>query len=259
MCDDSATSKEHVPPRCLFPEAKDLNEDHRKDLIRVPSCRAHNSKKSAEDEFLMISLAGIIGSNSIGYRHRFTKVDRALKRAAYRQIDEVFTRKERFEIRLEDNKFVDVILGTPDHARLETCFDHICRGLYYHENGYKFDGRTKSLLGFTKIGSENPREFQRLVREQVEVELAETTWLGSNPDVFCYRFTNPDKHGVFLVQMRFYGGLDIYSSFIPDGTDLNQNLAMLLMNNGVHTVIRQGRKEYVFNRGKDVSARKEST
>lgn len=259
MCDDSATSKEHVPPKCLFPEAKDLNEDHRKDLIRVPSCHAHNSKKSAEDEFLMISLAGIIGSNSIGYRHKFTKVDRALKRAAYRQIDEVFTKKERFKIRLEDNQFVDVIWGTPDQPRLETCFDHICRGLYYHENGQKFEGRTKSLLGFTKIDSENPREFQRLLREQVEVELAETNWLGSNPEVFCYRFTKPDEHGVFLVQMRFYGGLDIYSSFIPDGTDLNQNLAMLLMNNGIHTVIRQGGKEYVFNRRNDVSAKDEST
>jgi hypothetical protein len=256
MCDNPVTSKEHVPPRCLFPEAKDLGEDYRKDLIRVPSCRDHNSKKSADDEFLMISLAGIIGSNSIGYRHKFTKINRALQRAAFRQIDEVFTKKRIFMVELAKNEFVDVIWGTPDQKRLEKCFDHICRGLFYHHYDVKFEGRTKSLFGFTKIDSENSREFQRMIRDQAEVELVDKPKLGANPEVFNYRFTDPDVHRVFLVQMQFYGGLDIYSAFIPDGTDLNQNLAIMLMNQGIHTVIRGNDKEYEFNRGDHESLKK---
>jgi len=163
-----------------------------------------------------------------------------------------------FKIELEDNQFVDVIWGTPDQQRLERSFDHICRGLYYHENSRKFEGRTKSVLGFTKVDRETPREFQRMLREQAEVELADKARIGANPEVFSYRFTDPDEHGMFLVQMQFYGGLDIYSSFIPDGTDLKQNLTMMLMNQGIHTVIREGGKEYEFNRGDNDSAKGQS-
>ena len=40
MCEKESTSSEHVPPKCLFPEKKDLPDgvDLRKSLITVPSC-----------------------------------------------------------------------------------------------------------------------------------------------------------------------------------------------------------------------------
>ncbi len=85
MCDAVAISREHVPPKCIFPELKDLpDKDFRKSLITVPSCYEHNSKKSKDDEFLMVSLAGIFGNNSIGFKHKFSKVDRAIKRSSMR-------------------------------------------------------------------------------------------------------------------------------------------------------------------------------
>jgi hypothetical protein len=46
MCDQPATSKEHVPPRCLFPKGQ------RDRLITVPSCDTHNREKSQDDEYL---------------------------------------------------------------------------------------------------------------------------------------------------------------------------------------------------------------
>lgn len=59
MCVSPATSREHVPPLCLFPESKDVGgKDYRRNLITVPSCDEHNSKKESDDEFLMVSLAG---------------------------------------------------------------------------------------------------------------------------------------------------------------------------------------------------------
>jgi hypothetical protein len=53
MCDSLATSSEHVPPKCFFPEKKDLPRevDLRKNLFKVPSCDAHNSQKSHDDEY----------------------------------------------------------------------------------------------------------------------------------------------------------------------------------------------------------------
>lgn len=50
MCDLSATSVEHVPPKCMFPEFKDAKVDLRRKLITVPSCDDHNAKKSRDDE-----------------------------------------------------------------------------------------------------------------------------------------------------------------------------------------------------------------
>ena len=51
MCEELATSVEHIPPQCLFPEQKDLPDgiDLRKQLLTVPSCDKHNSKKSQDD------------------------------------------------------------------------------------------------------------------------------------------------------------------------------------------------------------------
>lgn len=58
MCEATATSVEHVPPRCLFPEQKDLPSgvNLRKQLITVPSCEAHNTSKSKDDEYLLYAL-----------------------------------------------------------------------------------------------------------------------------------------------------------------------------------------------------------
>ncbi len=73
MCERDATSREHVPPLCLFPEIKDTKGiNFRKDLITVPSCDLHNSKKSDDDEFLMLSLSGLLKNNPVGSFHQLT-------------------------------------------------------------------------------------------------------------------------------------------------------------------------------------------
>lgn len=98
MCDKEATTVEHVPPKCLFPEFKDAGEDLRVNLITVPSCDDHNGKKSRDDEFLMVSLAGLIGNNSIGFQHYHGKIQRALKRTSQRLLDDVFLSKKTYRI-----------------------------------------------------------------------------------------------------------------------------------------------------------------
>src|SRR5438876_341492 len=95
MCSSVATSREHVPPKNLFPEASDIGgKSYRVNLITVPSCDEHNTQKSHDDEFLMVSLAGIIGNNSIGYMHKLGKVDRAIRNSANRLLDRVLIEKK---------------------------------------------------------------------------------------------------------------------------------------------------------------------
>lgn len=52
MCEKPASTVEHVPPKCIFPEQKDSlgGQDLRKQLITVPACDVHNTKKSRDDE-----------------------------------------------------------------------------------------------------------------------------------------------------------------------------------------------------------------
>lgn len=82
MCEAPATSREHVPPLCIFPDSKDLEsgENLRKDLITVPSCDKHNSKKSRDDELILFVLTLNITNNMIAKRQGFTKILRAVLR-----------------------------------------------------------------------------------------------------------------------------------------------------------------------------------
>ena len=83
MCEKSANTVEHAPPKCVFPEGKDLAArlNYRRNLITVPSCEEHNTAKSRDDEYLLHVLAASITSSPIGPTQFLTKVRRSLERA----------------------------------------------------------------------------------------------------------------------------------------------------------------------------------
>lgn len=247
MCERPSTSKEHVPPRCLFPESKDLDGDYRQDLITVPSCDEHNSGKSSDDEFLMVSLAGIIGNNSIGYAHKFSKVNRAIYRSSFAILNQAMKNQRWDIVEFGPNKFIDVVWGTPDYDRLLACFDRIARGIHLAHFGRKFHGDSKTILGYTQVDSPNPAEIQRFIRDKVAIELDGKPRIGSNPDVFTFQFTDPDQFGLYLVHLQFYVGLDIYVGLIPHDCQMPENFAMQLIERGIETTITLGDNEYRFN------------
>ena len=248
MCSAEAVSREHVPPQAIFPERKDLGRDYRKRLITVPSCDLHNSAKSRDDEFLMVSIAGIVGNNSIGYRHKQTKVDRAIRRSAGRLLASAFrTRPTLHRLALDGNKFLDVIWGTPDFARLWKCFQHIAYGLHYSHFGRRFEGRVRVLLGYLHQQPGNARTFMRFIRERAELDLVNRPRLGDNPEVFYYQVTDFDAFGLFMMKMCFYGGAQVYAAFIPATSEIPEHLASTLIEMGVHTVLTLGEREFEFN------------
>jgi hypothetical protein len=67
MCDELACGREHVPPKCFFPEIKDLGKDYRINLIKVPSCDKHNSKTCKDDEYVLGVVAFHWRNNPIAY------------------------------------------------------------------------------------------------------------------------------------------------------------------------------------------------
>ena len=249
MCSEVATSREHVPPKNLFPEARDMyGANFRTNLITVPSCDRHNTEKAHDDEFLMVSLAGIVGNNSIGYMHKLGKVDRAIRNSAHRLLDKVLLKKKNVHrIALGDNKFHEVISGTPDVARLHSCFVHIGHGLHQHHFRNRFVGRITVLLGYLFHSDHNSKTWVAFVHERAEIDLKDKPRLGSNQEVFYYQITEPDQASLFLMRLTFYGGLIVYLAFIPQDAKKPTHLGLELMAQGFRTILTIGDKEYEFN------------
>ena len=249
FCDRPGITDEHVPPRAIFPAQKDFPcENHRLDLITVPACVEHNSGKSDDDEFLLVSLAGIIGNNSIGYRQQRTKVDRAVRRSSYRLLEKVFVANRKLaRIEVSDNKFIDVIVGTPDADRLVQCFDRIVRGLHYHHFGTKLIGETKSLLGFVFHNSISAKNLQEFIKQRAKMELAARPKHGSNQEVFYYQTTEPDEFGAFLFHLSFYGAVSVYVAVVLEGNPRPYHLGIDLMNRGIRTLLSLGDESYEIN------------
>lgn len=247
MCEAEATSVEHVPPKCLFPEAKDSGgQNYRVNLITVPSCDEHNGQKSLDDEFLMVSLAGILGNNSIGYQHYHGKIKRALKRSSSKLIDKVFLNKKIFRIE-KDNKLIDILWGTPDYKRLINCFTHIAYGVYRHHYGTQFRGQVRSHLDFLHSIEKNQNSFKELIKHKVYDELVGKEKFGSNPSVFYYQFTDPDQFGIFLAKLCFYENIEVYSAYHPGDKEKPSLFEMELIKAGIKTTIHHGDKKYEFN------------
>ena len=78
-CRNPATTREHVPPLCLFPETKNAEggRDLRRNLITVPACVDHNLAKSTDDEYFRWVVSTNVAANHVGTWQAVTKVARA--------------------------------------------------------------------------------------------------------------------------------------------------------------------------------------
>lgn len=210
-CGATATSREHVPPKCLFPEDKDLRgatqKSFRINLITVPSCDEHNLRKSNDDEYLMTCLASRVGNNAEAYLHTCTKVRRSRDRnpalAVVKSEHIIKIKNARFPVQL-----VDV-----DMTRLFTSFEAISRALYYSEFGERFVGDCQIV---TRLCF-NPEEikgtiFNARACELIEMEMPSwrTECKGSNPQIFTYQFSPEDEMKVRALCLTFYEKTQVF-------------------------------------------------
>lgn len=196
----------------------------------------------------MVSLAGIFGNNSIGYMHKLGKVDRAIRRSSKRLLDKVFIKKKHYLFEDENNKFYEVIWGTPDQSRLENCFKHIAYGIHYYHFGHRFSGKTRILLGYLHHEDENSKNFVRFIKDRALIDLDGATKNGENQVIFYYQFTEPDQFGIYLVRLVFNGGVEIYVSYVPEHCEMPVHLGIELMKRGIHTVFTLEDEKYEFNK-----------
>lgn len=210
-CGKPATSREHVPPKCLFPEGKDLKgidqNDYRKNLITVPSCDIHNLRKANDDEYLLVCLASRVGNNVTAYLHTCTKVRRARDRNPLlidiESEDTIETQNAQFPVQWANVNML----------RLFHSFEAIARALYYHDFEVRFEGDCQivSRLCFDPNAMKstlfNIRSCELIEREMPSWK---TEIKGCNPNIFTYQFSPEDAMKVRTLCLTFYEKTQVF-------------------------------------------------
>ncbi|MGD0021495.1 MAG: hypothetical protein ABSC54_04255 [Smithellaceae bacterium] len=220
MCEAPSTSREHVPPLCIFPESKDLEsgEDLRKDLITVPSCDIHNSKKSKDDELMLFVLTLNIANNILAKRQGFTKILRAVLRNP--NLPNHFFSKNSTVMAVEfEGDAISASLAKIDYQRFLRASTHMAQGLYFHHYGRKFEGKCSIfadfMLQYETKGAVKSNYNQHTVAQIVKPHFDQERRYGSNPTVFTYSVLPPDNSGIIGARMQFFEASNIYVAYIP--------------------------------------------
>jgi hypothetical protein len=211
MCQRPATSKEHIPPKCLFPEARDSPSgvDYRKNLITVPSCEAHNSAKSKDDEYLLMVVLTHFENNLAAQRQFSQKGIRALW--ASPSLHNVFA--NRIPARVDGR---ETIVFTVNRERFDSSIGHIASGLCFHHFGLKQTAKWHVHSQQLLLADMDKRQvdhtyarMQKKLREEVASKLATVPIQGTNPEVFQYQLLQEPSSGPIIVCLLFYEGLEV--------------------------------------------------
>ncbi|MEJ1378159.1 MAG: hypothetical protein RPU32_09350 [Candidatus Sedimenticola sp. (ex Thyasira tokunagai)] len=208
MCDQPRTSREHAPPKCLFPVAKEIGQDVRRNLIKVPSCDAHNSEKSEDDEFMRAIILFSAAENNEVAQHQFLgKLLRATKRSPLKYsnyIDEKGT--------IESGRLRVLKI---DRDRFDNCIEHLVRALFFHDFGTKW--RYPIMVASPNFHSETSDEKaapHKPTAELVKIMrefLGQGPVLGDNPSVFKYRLRHDEESCSYAFAGIFYDFFEVYT------------------------------------------------
>ena len=209
MCDGLATSREHVPPLCFFPEHKDIPEkDYRVNLITVPSCEEHNSRKSDDDSYIFFLISSSLSSRSVAQAQFSTKIIRALRRRP--QMRSFISRNIPIKIQGEESIAYEVY-----RDRFDRVMVHIACGLYFHTYAENWQHEvivhTSDLVN---IGAADILDYHSgLVKlnDLAADSLVESPLFGENPDIFQYKIRRFQNNQSFLIGMLFYQGFGVFT------------------------------------------------
>jgi hypothetical protein len=207
MCDSIETSREHTPPLCFFPEANEIGQDLRRNLITVPSCARHNSQKSKDDEFLRSVILMTPGINEAKKHLFFGKLLPAASRKPH----------------VYKSFFADkgtVVQGKGralkiDRIRFNNCIDHMVRAIFFDAFKHKWSLPISitSPNFFSGISSDKMVPHQPTLQavESSRKFLSGEPNRGTNPEVFLYRIRYDAPNECYAFAAIFYDCFEVYS------------------------------------------------
>lgn len=216
-CEEVATTKDHIPPKCFFPEKKHLsssNPDYRSQLITVPACSAHNNSRSCDDEYA----AAVIVMNSqsdLAFVMFKAKWIQTLLRREGVLGKRIFSTARSARVISRKNSILiphETLAISYEMKRIERVIESIACALYYVESGYQEKWTDDCIIRSPKFLN---RDFsysqdaynldqinQAFIHGEKHQELG-LTRKGMHPDIFYYQFfKSEDKN--FIIRMVFY-------------------------------------------------------
>jgi hypothetical protein len=131
-------SREHVPPKGLFPPPRTGN------LITVPACKICNSGKSGDDEYIkfLFNIGATVQENKAVMKNMDSVMRGVLRKEKHRFFNEL-TNNMKY---IERNTLSGIYVGNVpaikvDSKKVNNSIDKIIMGLFYHETGkYIYNG-----------------------------------------------------------------------------------------------------------------------
>lgn len=221
MCDAPSVGKDHVPPKCLFPEER----RYRKSLIKVPSCDEHNSGRSKDDQYLRWVLSVTNAHSEVAMRVLNNGASPLFDKKPHLQ--ETFLPDLHFQV--SDGGMHKSTFAI-DPVRFYNSVTSIARGLYYHHtwHSHKALGPMEINWGVLKgkqvaiqaldLSDQEYETFTSSLPNQPEYTL------GENPEVFRYGFDlkSDPEHAVCI--MRFYEGHAMFVRWKKDKREYSTKL-----------------------------------
>jgi hypothetical protein len=196
ICSKSATSKEHVPAKCFFPN----DSMFRKQLITVPSCTKHNEDTSVDDEYVRNAICVFVLNNTVAFHQFLNKVVKSisLNKNTAGALKKIKTKK-------------GVVPGiTIDRDRIDKIISKISRALYFKEFNKPWE---KELIILTRhlLFEDLSTDSYALIIDIAEKNLPSIKEDGKNPKIFKYNVyqDNEDEQNA-IIRMVFYEGFTFW-------------------------------------------------
>ena len=203
-CGKKASSREHVPPKCIFLDSVD-GKKNKNNLITVPSCYEHNTAKQKDDEYFRFVLIMSIKSSGIKGKIDIQPFFRAMEKSKY--VFSLFIRnpKEVYVIEEGSKLLVPTIAYEPDLVRLHKIIEQVSRAIYYYN--YK-----KIFIGKINITNDGTMSLQDEAANKVLESLSIV--FDKEPDVFPYQGENQDifKYKLINIGNKYYLKMVYYGS-----------------------------------------------
>ena len=201
FCHGKATSREHVPPKQLFPK------DMKRNLITVPSCDLHNGLKSRDDDYLRFVLIG--GLKDVKDKRFKSIVDKTIRSVERKPL-----------LAASFLNTLKPIYGLPsvkiDKDRLFYSYESIARGIVFHELGpvkierYAIDDYISFLSDETQ-GKIIGQEQIKALKDDTDKFFTNRDWNGANPLVFSYQWVSIEQF--ILIKLKFYSAQEVVVQF----------------------------------------------
>lgn len=208
MCNNPATSKEHAPPKALFPKVARF----RKNLIKVPSCEKHNQELSNSDQILLellvvqhirgnepftILSGQFLNRQSINYSRKINTLVNKIEKVTPVLLVNNITGEQIQTGMIQLNNSTKSF-----YASLEK----LGCALYFHEFNKKLTGNFFTHLDILVKRDEMAAYVQNLYNLSTQImDQSKISFKGENPEVFQYRILEIKAESTkVIIEFLFY-------------------------------------------------------